>query len=85
MQGVHLDPNSWENPNGEQFAKKRMATPGTLCSMQWALEDRSSLMYMLPFRKSGLEPSSHLGELGWYIGPATGRPTIDYALVGEGR
>jgi hypothetical protein len=55
MQGVHLDPNSWESPNGGQFAKRRMTAPGTLCSMQWALGDRSSLMYMLPFRKDGLE------------------------------
>jgi len=53
---------SKKNTNGGQFAKKRMATPGTLRSMRWTFGNWFTLGPLMPFRQGGVEPGTGMGR-----------------------
>jgi hypothetical protein len=53
VQGIRLDPNTRETTNDRQFGKKKkLATRGTLCAKQWALETGLHLCLCCPFAKA---------------------------------
>jgi hypothetical protein len=58
-----MDPCAGKNTNGGEPAKKGMASPRSLCVVQWPFRNMLTSITTLPVRQGGMEPNPNLGAL----------------------
>jgi hypothetical protein len=63
MQSLHMDPCVGKNTNGREPAKKGMASPRSLCVVQWLFRNMLTSITTLPVHQGGMEPNPNLGAL----------------------
>jgi len=59
VQGIYLDTYAWESANSGQFAERRVVTWRSLCTLQWAPENRPTPVFAMPLCHGGLESDQH--------------------------
>jgi hypothetical protein len=63
MQSIHMDSCAGKNTNGRKPAKKGMASPRSLCAVQWPFRNMLTSIPIVPVRQGGMEPNPILGAL----------------------